>query len=221
MNTTFYNLRRCFKPILPLKLSFIYPCLHSSSFLVFLHSNVGISKNTGKKHSYIWRGQQVKEKKTVHDKIRENIFLSMLILCLPISNHESELNKPFLSTITLQGKLRAAETVPISMCLCAIRLIILHSFYWVRAVRVPACLQNDNVKYSRCWRQSEPTAISNSAYPVTWDFYFNQSTTVFRQFRYRCLNSKSSFRINIKTKCYDSKVNDPRSLWLYLLTYLL
>lgn len=48
----------------------------------------------------------------------------------------------------------------------------------------------------------------------------NQSTTVFRQFRYRCLNSKSSFRTNIKTKCYDSQVNDPRSLWLYLLAYL-
>ena len=56
------------------------------------------------------------------------------------------------------------------MCLCAIHLIILHSFYRARAVRVSARLQNDNVKYSRCWRQSEPTAISNSAYPVTCDF---------------------------------------------------
>lgn len=74
----------------------------------------------------------------------------MLIQCLPLSNHDSVLNKPFLSTITLQRKLSAAETVLISMCLCAIRLIILHSFYWVRAVRVPARLQNDNVKYSRC-----------------------------------------------------------------------
>lgn len=91
----------------------------------------------------------------------------MLIQCLPLSNHESVLNKPFRSTITLQGKLRAAETVLISMCLCAIRLIILHSFYRVRAVRVSARLQNDNVKYARCLRQSEPTAISNSAYPVT------------------------------------------------------
>ena len=133
MNTTFHNLRRCFKPILPLKLSFIYPCLHSSSFLVFLHSNIGISKNTGKKHSYIWRGQQVKEKR---NNSRQNTREHFFKYAHPTSNHESVLNNPFLSTITLQGKLRAAETVLIRMCLCAIRLIILHSCYWVRAVCV-------------------------------------------------------------------------------------
>ena len=131
----------------------------------------------------------------------------MLIQCLLLSNHDSVINKPFLSTITLQRKLNSQ---------CAIRLIILHSFYSVRAVRVPACLHNDNVKYSRCWRQSEPTAISHSAYPVTWDFYSKPKYNCFQTVPLPLLE----LQINIKTKCYDSKVNYPRSLWLYLLAYL-